>query len=66
MVPDYPCLPSEADLRVEHDPCLKKAVALARKAAGRTEELPEKLADQVEHITASINEYNAQERKRPD
>lgn len=66
VVPDYPCLPSEADLRVERDPCLKKAVALARKAAGRTEELPEKLADQVEHITASINEFHAQERKRPD
>jgi carboxyl-terminal processing protease len=64
--PDYPCLPSEADLRSGADPCLKKAVALARKAAGRTEELPETLADQVERAIASRNEYIAEQLKRPD
>jgi carboxyl-terminal processing protease len=66
IVPDYPCLPTEADLRSHADPCLKKAVALARKAAGRTEELPEKVADQVEKAIAQRNEYIAEELKRPD
>ena len=64
--PDYPCLPTEADLRSHADPCFKLAVALARKAAGRTQELPEKVADQVEKVIAQRNDYIAQELKRPD
>jgi C-terminal processing protease CtpA/Prc len=66
VVPDYPCLPTEADLHSQADPCLKKAVALARKAAGRTEELPETVADQVERMIAERNKYIAEELKRPD
>jgi hypothetical protein len=66
VVPDYPCLPTEADLRSQADPCLKKAVALARKAAGRAEELPEMVADQVEKVIAERNDFIAQELKRPD
>jgi C-terminal processing protease CtpA/Prc len=66
IVPDYACLPSEADLRAQADPCLKKAVALARKAAGRTEDLPDSVASQVEGLIAQRNEYIAQELKRPD
>ena len=64
--PDYPCLPTPADLRSHADPCLKKAFALARKAAGRSEELPEKVADQVEKVIDVRNEYIAQQLKRPD
>lgn len=66
VVPDYPCLPSEADLRSHADPCLKKAVALARKAAGRSDELPEKVADQVEKTIEQRNQYVAEQLKRPD
>lgn len=66
IIPDYPCLPTEADLRSQADPCLKKAVALARKAAGRSEELPEKVADQVEKAIAQRNQYIAEQLKRPD
>lgn len=64
--PDYPCLPTEADLRSGADPCLKRAVALARKAAGRTDELPETVADQVERAISARNEYIAEQLKRPD
>lgn len=64
--PDYPCLPTEADLRSGADPCLRKAVALARKAAGRAEDLPETLADQVERAIAQRNQYIAEQLKRPD
>jgi carboxyl-terminal processing protease len=66
IIPDYPCLPTEADLHSHADPCLKKAVALARKAAGRTEELTEKVAAQVERAIAQRNEYIAEQLKRPD
>ena len=66
VVPDYPCLPSEADLRAQGDPCLKKAVALARKAAGRMEELPDTVASQVDKVVTLHNEYIAEQLKRPD
>ncbi len=66
LVPDYPCLPTESDLREHHDPCLKKAVALARKAIGRTEEVPATVDAQVERMVASILQYNGRQLKRPD
>ena len=64
--PDVACLPTEAELRSQADSCLKKAVALARKAAGRSEELPETVADQVERAIAQRNQYIAEQLKRPD
>ena len=64
--PDFPCLPTEADLRAGADPCLKKAVALARKAAGRTDELPDTVASQVDKVVTLHNEYIAEQLKRPD
>jgi len=33
VIPDVKCLPTENDLREGNDPCLKKALQLAREAA---------------------------------
>jgi carboxyl-terminal processing protease len=66
VVPDHACLPTEADLRSHADPCLIRAFILARKAAGRSEELPEKVAGQIQKIIGTRNDYIAEQLKRPD
>jgi C-terminal processing protease CtpA/Prc len=66
VMPDYPCIPSESDLRERKDPCLLKAIALARKATGRTEELSDEVTSQVAALVASMNQYHDQQLKRPD
>lgn len=40
VMPDVVCLPGGDDLRDGNDPCLARALALARKASGLTETLP--------------------------
>jgi hypothetical protein len=41
VTPDYPCLPTEDDLRKESDPCHVKALLEARKALGLPAQAPE-------------------------
>ena len=38
VTPDKVCIPTEEDLREEHDPCKDMALVLARKALGTTEQ----------------------------
>ncbi len=54
VTPDEFCVPTGEDLRKEHDPCLIKALALARKKAGLPDQVPDKLVQQVDELMAQI------------
>ncbi len=62
--PDVPCLPGEDDLREERDPCLMKAVSLARKAAGLDQEVPDRVRSQVMGVVAAVKQYHDEQRRR--
>jgi carboxyl-terminal processing protease len=55
VTPDLLCLPSGDDLREGRDPCLLKALSLARKGMGSPEELPQKIRNQADSLITMMN-----------
>jgi C-terminal processing protease CtpA/Prc len=54
VTPDVLCLPTGDDLRNGRDPCLEKAVSIARKLAGKEETLPDNLKTQVAQLAKDL------------
>lgn len=52
--PDVPCLPGESDLSEHRDPCMFKAVSVARQKIGLPPELPSATSEQVAAVAARI------------
>ncbi len=62
VTPDVPCLPSGADVSEFRDPCLLRAVSMARKKLGMSEEVPGKQIAEINGITASRNQIEAEKK----
>lgn len=56
VTPDVLCLPTADDLHEHHDPCLAKAVSVARKGLGLSEELSPQVQTSVQQVIKAIAE----------
>jgi C-terminal processing protease CtpA/Prc len=54
VTPDVRCVPADSDLHDHHDPCLLKAVSVARQKLGEPSELSPELARKLDGFSAGI------------
>lgn len=54
VVPDVTCLPTGDDLRGGKDPCLERAVAIARRLSGKDESVPDGARVQIAQLVSGL------------